>query len=95
MAHGLQHAPDLPVAALVDGDGNARIPLLVCGGVVDAGGGGHAVLQHDAVDKLGALLGGELPVADGVVGLLHLELRMGHLVAQVPVVGHEEQALGI
>lgn len=56
----------------------------------------QAVIQLDALGhQAPADVAADLAINRGDVGLLHLVLRVHDVLAQLAVVGHEDQALGI
>src|SRR4051812_46792994 len=91
VADRLEHAADLPLAALVDDD------LQLGAEALDARRRGRAVVELDAVAQAPEVILGRASADAGAVGLGNLEARMGQAVRELAVVGQQDQAgaLGI
>src|ERR671925_306233 len=90
MADGLEHAPDLAVAALMDRELDPRGPKSA-----NRGRRRPAVLELDALREPLERLVRRLVFELGLVALFDLVLRMSQPVCQLTVVREQERARGV
>lgn len=93
-AERFDHPADLAVAAFCDGDFEKSVAGRIANAVDDCGARG-TVRQLNAGSKTIELIVGEKNGALDQVGFWNLGFRAGDVIAEIGVVGHDEEAAGV